>query len=175
MGQVAHALLTRPPLGCHLFQAEQALPFRYGCHVRLACVRHAASVHPEPGSNSQHHLSRPGLPLSGFLFRFRRTDCFLFRCLSRFFSSSFRFRFACVRHAASVHPEPGSNSQLISLIRSALLASPFLYCSLVVLNVSLFPQHPPPCMWMAASSGGSGNLQGCFTVQLSWSQTNYRR
>ena len=23
------------------------------CFVRLACVRHAASVHPEPGSNSQ--------------------------------------------------------------------------------------------------------------------------
>ena len=23
------------------------------CFVRLACVKHAASVHPEPGSNSQ--------------------------------------------------------------------------------------------------------------------------
>ena len=35
-GQVTHVLLTHPPL-------------RY---KRLACVRHAASVHPEPGSNS---------------------------------------------------------------------------------------------------------------------------
>ncbi|QHO53328.1 uncharacterized protein DS421_2g46980 [Arachis hypogaea] len=35
----SYALLTRPPL-------ETPLP------VRLACVRHAASVHPEPGSNS---------------------------------------------------------------------------------------------------------------------------
>ena len=26
---------------------------RFQCFVRLACVRHAASVHPEPGSNSQ--------------------------------------------------------------------------------------------------------------------------
>ncbi|KAI8026525.1 hypothetical protein LOK49_LG02G01970 [Camellia lanceoleosa] len=34
-----YALLTRPPL-------ETPLP------VRLACVKHAASVHPEPGSNS---------------------------------------------------------------------------------------------------------------------------
>ena len=44
-GQVAHVLLTRSPLGLH----------RY-CYrmdpARLACVKHAASVRPEPGSNS---------------------------------------------------------------------------------------------------------------------------
>jgi hypothetical protein len=44
-GQVPHVLLTRSPLGLHQC-----------CHwmdpVRLACVRHAASVRPEPGSNS---------------------------------------------------------------------------------------------------------------------------
>ena len=47
-GRVAHALLTRPPLGlnqiCRSF--NEIIP------VRLACVKHAASVHPEPGSNS---------------------------------------------------------------------------------------------------------------------------
>ncbi len=43
-GQVAHVLLTRPPLT----QSEQA-PIR---SARLACIRHAASVRPEPGSNS---------------------------------------------------------------------------------------------------------------------------
>ena len=42
--QVAHALLTRPPL-----RSEEQAPL---LSVRLACVRHAASVHPEPGSNS---------------------------------------------------------------------------------------------------------------------------
>ena len=41
-GQIAHALLTRPPLG----------KTRRSCLVRLACVKHAASVRPEPGSNS---------------------------------------------------------------------------------------------------------------------------
>ena len=41
--QVAHVLLTRPPLGS----------FRRTPPARLACVRHAASVRPEPGSNSQ--------------------------------------------------------------------------------------------------------------------------
>ena len=40
LGQINYALLTRAPL---------TLRF-----VRLACVRHAASVHPEPGSNSPY-------------------------------------------------------------------------------------------------------------------------
>ena len=43
--QVAHALLTRPPLSIF----EQARLYS----VRLECVMHAASVHPEPGSNSR--------------------------------------------------------------------------------------------------------------------------
>ena len=48
LGQIAHALLTRPPL-------EYQFPFRrtsINIPARLACVKHAASVRPEPGSNS---------------------------------------------------------------------------------------------------------------------------
>ena len=41
-GQVAHVLLTRSPL-------EYS---RRSLSARLACVKHAASVRPEPGSNS---------------------------------------------------------------------------------------------------------------------------
>ena len=41
-GQVAYALLTHPPLS----RGRSPDP------VRLACVKPAASVHPEPGSNS---------------------------------------------------------------------------------------------------------------------------
>ena len=41
-GQITHVLLTRSPL-------EHP---RRGLSVRLACVKHAASVRPEPGSNS---------------------------------------------------------------------------------------------------------------------------
>ena len=41
-GQVTHVLLTRSPLE----SPQRALS------VRLACVKHAASVRPEPGSNS---------------------------------------------------------------------------------------------------------------------------
>ena len=47
--QVTHALLTRPPLSHKELQTEV---IRSKCFVRLACVKHAASVHPEPGSNS---------------------------------------------------------------------------------------------------------------------------
>ena len=43
-GQVTHVLLTRSPLITRK-QAPQVT-------VRLACVKHAASVRPEPGSNS---------------------------------------------------------------------------------------------------------------------------
>ena len=43
--QVAHALLTRPPLTF----IRSKLPNQ---SVRLECVMHAASVYPEPGSNS---------------------------------------------------------------------------------------------------------------------------
>ena len=49
-GQVAHALLTRPPLTSASPSPEGNFFARL---VRLACVKHAASVHPEPGSNSQ--------------------------------------------------------------------------------------------------------------------------
>ena len=48
-GQIAHALLTRAPL-----YLGSCPPFR----VRLACVRHAASVRSEPGSNSPLKLTK---------------------------------------------------------------------------------------------------------------------
>ena len=47
--QVAHALLTRPPLS--YLSSTRKLPNDNS--VRLECVKHAASVHPEPGSNSR--------------------------------------------------------------------------------------------------------------------------
>src|SRR4051794_31135887 len=47
-GQVAHVLLTRSPL-------EHP---RRGLSARLACVKHAASVRPEPGSNSPTRHNR---------------------------------------------------------------------------------------------------------------------
>ena len=73
-GQIPYVLLTRSPLTSN----EQAhLP-----SVRLACIRHAASVHPEPGSNSPFDLA---LTLSSVFFLFLESfsirvwiDVFLF-------------------------------------------------------------------------------------------------
>ena len=53
MRQVTHALLTRPPLSHKRLQTEVIC---LKCFVRLACVKHAASVHPEPGSNSHKNV-----------------------------------------------------------------------------------------------------------------------
>ena len=50
--QVAHALLTRSPLSLVIFSRSFCLLNP----VRLACVKHAASVRPEPGSNSQFNV-----------------------------------------------------------------------------------------------------------------------
>ena len=60
-GQVTHVLLTRPPLKCN----ESNRNLHQNISVRLACVRHAASVHPEPGSNSL---------VKRLLIRFRNTS-----------------------------------------------------------------------------------------------------
>ena len=46
--QVPHVLLTRPPLSLH----SSIRKLQNVSSVRLACVRRAASVRPEPGSNS---------------------------------------------------------------------------------------------------------------------------
>ena len=58
--QVAHALLTRPPLS--FLNASRRINSKSS--VRLECVMHAASVHPEPGSNSRNHFYY-NLTLSG--------------------------------------------------------------------------------------------------------------
>ena len=52
--QVSHALLTRSPLNLSSI-GRSRFPIS---PVRLACVRHAASVRPEPGSNSQKMVSQ---------------------------------------------------------------------------------------------------------------------
>ena len=63
MRQVTHALLTRPPLSQITLLPER---IQVKCFARLACVRHAASVHPEPGSNSR--IKNLGLVFSDLMF-----------------------------------------------------------------------------------------------------------
>ena len=56
--QVAHALLTRPPLS----KNSASRRIKRLCSVRLECVMHAASVHPEPGSNSRKNYIKYPTP-----------------------------------------------------------------------------------------------------------------
>ena len=48
-GHVAHALRTLPPVAARILLSRAA--------PRLACVKPAASVHPEPGSNSSLYIT----------------------------------------------------------------------------------------------------------------------
>ena len=61
--QVSHALLTRSPLNLSSIDRNR-FPIS---PVRLACVRHAASVRPEPGSNSQKIVSKQPFGCSNHL------------------------------------------------------------------------------------------------------------
>ena len=63
-GQVTYVLLTRSPLS--LFGSK--LPRNF---VRLACIRHAASVHPEPGSNSPFDMTQNVTNVMIFVFLVR--------------------------------------------------------------------------------------------------------
>ena len=92
-GQVPHALLTRPPLSFK----ESKLPFG---SVRLACVKHAASVHPEPGSNSQKNFESH-VWLNYFLIKLNSLELKKVRYYFKFlhsiqFSSSAPYDFACL-------------------------------------------------------------------------------
>ncbi len=101
--QVAHALLTRPPLT--LQGASRRI--NQAKSVRLECVRHAASVHPEPGSNSLIYciLHQPFRISTTSVFV--RSYCFLEHLLkfkrifrSLYISSLFNFQGAPVSSTA---------------------------------------------------------------------------
>ena len=88
MRQVIHALLTRPPLSLRTLPTEIV---RVRRSVRLACVKHAASVHPEPGSNSLAKY----LPQAFACYDIHLTvwvvsvrSCFFFSLIQRIFRNS---------------------------------------------------------------------------------------
>ena len=86
MRQVTHALLTRPPLSC--FKSIRKL--HQSSSVRLACVRHAASVHPEPGSNS-HVKVVWFLHQLNWLIRRKSSICAFYFLKVLFSEQSYRF------------------------------------------------------------------------------------
>ena len=87
--QVAHVLLTRPPL-----IREQAL-----FTVRLACVRRAASVRPEPGSNSLKFVSNREFNSRSNLYSNKQTQRYLNAiCLSEIIVFSSVSQTVCPRN-----------------------------------------------------------------------------
>ena len=88
--QVAHALLTRPPLSLPSLHPKN--PIR--SFVRLACVRHAASVRPEPGSNSLKYCINTHLCVSTY---FRALFAHSILTYHFFFRRFLGFRNYCVR------------------------------------------------------------------------------
>ena len=72
-GHVAHALRTLPPVAARILLSRAA--------PRLACVKPAASVHPEPGSNSSlyiHCISQFD-PDNFILQSIKKSTLFIFR------------------------------------------------------------------------------------------------
>ena len=65
--------------------------------VRLACVKHAASVHPEPGSNSPFYFGLFIQAPESFFFRLPVSSCFCYTTHGTLFqkllSSSFAIFF----------------------------------------------------------------------------------
>ena len=82
-GQVAHALRTLPPVAARVLLPRAA--------PRLACVKPAASVHPEPGSNSSlyiFYLYSSSTILTSFLKRNLRSNVFRVALYISYFLSS---------------------------------------------------------------------------------------
>ena len=107
-GQVTHALLTRPPLSLQNINSEED---QLSSFVRLACVRHAASVHPEPGSNSQIKCLRCQIKVQNHWF----FSCLY--CLFRFWTFVLFHGLSCRHHSQENPNEIWINVQGCSVIQ----------------------------------------------------------
>ena len=126
--QVAHALLTRPPLSQRKFLTEIS---NFQCFVRLACVRHAASVHPEPGSNSQIKCLRCQIEIQNHWF----FSCLY--CLFRFWTFVLFHGLSCRHHSQENPNEIWINVQgcfVIQLSRFCVVL--FLWHNFFILSFS---------------------------------------
>ena len=124
--QVAHALLTRPPLSHNHLHSEEIEPL---CFVRLACVRHAASVHPEPGSNSLKKFCSFRIELA-IVQSFR----YIFRCFTVLRSLPIinnKKLFAATEICFKHFPLPMNESNWMLSIDFSLNLSRLFHCSVI--------------------------------------------
>ena len=95
IGQVAHVLRTLPPVAARVLLPRAA--------PRLACVKPAASVHPEPGSNSSLYIFYISSSIRHLLIS-KKLTLSIFLCLvlaSLYFRSSL---FNELRHTQRLPP-----------------------------------------------------------------------
>ena len=114
--QVAHALLTRPPLS--YISASRRI--NQCSFVRLECVKHAASVHPEPGSNSLNIVSNRQIspPLKSYSELFFLASYFLY-FVFKVLLTRFLVFFVVVLFSKTVSPSlPRRLDQYITLLLS---------------------------------------------------------
>ena len=116
-GHVAHALRTLPPVADRVLLPLAA--------PRLACVKPAASVHPEPGSNSSLYISYfPGLvqflELTLSIFSLFGT-CFLY--FPSVFSMISSSRFFLLIAVSLLVVRPVTTTRLLTLSSSGSLHS----------------------------------------------------
>ena len=110
---ITYALLTRPPLS-YTYSIRRLPIYTF---VRLACVRHAASVHPEPGSNSQLK----------FILQLFADICVVFPYLP-----CFRFVLFTIRFSLSIY---------IHCQFAKTFVSPAWYSSFIILFLFFFVKH----------------------------------
>ena len=77
----------------HSVNQKSIRKLHFNCFVRLACVRHAASVHPEPGSNSQIKCLRCQIEVQNHWF----FSCLY--CLFRFWTFVLFHGLSCRHHS----------------------------------------------------------------------------
>ena len=110
-GQIVHALLTRPPLSLSLHQILN-LSDIYECWQAIISVKRIFSL-------SFTYITSYNTTLFIIFDHFTKMRLRWFSLI--FGEATNLVRLACVRHAASVRPEPGSNSRLIfSLLKLSL-------------------------------------------------------
>ena len=129
MRQVTHALLTRPPLSHKIFISEEN---QIKCFVRLACVKHAASVHPEPGSNS--HVKVCHLSMSCPVFKLAYQFPFACPLIYCFKVVSFKETFVCCYYSTLKFIESFKVISLFNYQSSFLIAFVSLAISLIILT-----------------------------------------
>ena len=84
-----YSRVTRPSATVHLLNLPEGIINRF--LVRLACVRHAASVRPEPGSNSRLSL----------LYIHSIKECYIRSFADVSSSASFFPNFLCIKNSQS--------------------------------------------------------------------------